>query len=147
MFIVLFLLLIHAAQTFDFLKTHILTWFKKISNALRKMIFMHDYPPFNFSKRKLMKILKKAFEDNLMKCLLCPLKLIKILWSILKRNIYIERWQFTSKINFGMPILMLWNLYHMKKYNSTQNQSEQLLKLVSQHWFTINAISITLSLL
>ncbi|KAI4902938.1 hypothetical protein NFI96_005136 [Prochilodus magdalenae] len=85
----------------EFLKQHLLPWFKKKNRAFpSKIIFMHDNAPSHAAKNTSASLAAMGIKgDKLMVWPPCSpdLNPIENLWSIIKRSVYDGGRQFTSK--------------------------------------------------
>ena len=78
----------------QFLKNNFLPWFKKKGRAFKRiMIFMQDNAPSHATLLTKESLPKLGIKEE--KIMVCPL--LENFWSILKRKIYADGGQYTSK--------------------------------------------------
>ena len=92
----------------DFIKEHLVPWHKKNLSFQKKMVFVHDNAPFH-AARLTTKYLQSVFarHGKIMQWPACSpdLNPIENLWSILKRKLYPNGRQYTSKDDLCNAVL------------------------------------------
>ncbi|KAL6455506.1 hypothetical protein MHYP_G00360460 [Metynnis hypsauchen] len=120
----------------EFLKQHFLPWFKKKNRAFRsKIIFMHDNAPSHAAKNTSASLAAMGIKgDKLMVWPPCSpdLNPIENLWSIIKRSVYDDGRQFTSKQQLWEGILSSCKTIEADTIqNLTNSMDERVQKLLS----------------
>ncbi|KAL6467070.1 hypothetical protein MHYP_G00248740 [Metynnis hypsauchen] len=115
---------------------HFLPWFKKKNRAFRsKIIFMHDNAPSHAAKNTSASLAAMGIKgDKLMVWPPCSpdLNPIENLWSIIKRSVYDDGRQFTSKQQLWEGILSSCKTIEADTIqNLTNSMDERVQKLLS----------------